>query len=216
MEIPIESMLSGKKLELARMQDTVIGIIYNYVQPDAVLYGGTAVWRCYSGGRFSEDIDIYVNASFSKKIEKALSMNGIIIAWRNRSLPLHMRVSDGKTDLLLEASRGRHACAISQYTKVDGTSMTISALHPAELFVRKMEAYEGRRYVRDIYDLVHLTNYIQKDDYYVASRLKPFLSRIESQRPADEKILRSLIYKGPNNLTFKNMVDYLKRWANEV
>ena len=216
MEIPIEGMLSGRKLDLARMQDTVIEIIYNYAQPDAVLYGGTAVWRCYSGGRFSEDIDIYVNASFSKKIEAALGKNGISIVWRDKSLPLHMRVSDGKTDMLLEASRGRYVGAISQYTKVDGTSMTISTLQPAELFIRKMEAYEGRRYIRDIYDLVHMTNYLQKGDYYVASRLKPFLSRIENETPVDEKILRSLVYKGPNNLTFRKMVDYLRRWANEV
>lgn len=214
MEIPIESMISGERLELARMQDTVIGLIYDYVQPDAVLYGGTAIWRCYNGGRFSEDIDIYVNRTFRKKLEEQLKKNGLTVVWRDKELPLHMRISDGKADVLLEAGVGTSESQITQYMKVDGSSMTISSLSPAELFIRKMEAYEGRRYIRDIYDLFHMTNYVDRNDYYVRPKLKSFLARI--QKPVDEKILKSLIYKGMNDLTFDRMVGYLRRWSDGV
>ncbi len=214
MDIPIAGMLTGKRLDVARMQDALIALIYDYVQPDAVLYGGTAVWRCYGGGRFSEDIDIYVNKTFAKNLGAHLEKNGMNVTWKDKELPLHMRISDGKTDVLLEASVGRFESAITQYVKVDGSSMTISALQPSELFIRKMEAYEGRRYIRDMYDLVHLTNYVNKNDYYVTSKLKPFLARIK--RPVDERILRSLIYKGQKDASFEKMLDYLKRWSDDV
>jgi predicted nucleotidyltransferase component of viral defense system len=214
MDQPIETFISGERLKVARLQDLVIRLIYDYAQPDAVLYGGTAIWRCYNGSRFSEDIDIYVKASFSKRLAPILQKNGLAIVWKDKELPLHVRISDGETEVLLEASANRCASSITQYVRVDGSSMTINTLQPSELFIRKMEAYEGRRYIRDLYDLFHLTNYVSRDDYYVSSRLRPFLSKIRS--PVDERILRSLIYKGPADLTFKKMVEYLRRWAGVV
>lgn len=214
MEIPIEKVIQGKRLEVARMQDMIIGLIYDYVQPDAILYGGTAVWRCYNGGRFSEDIDIYVGQSFEKKLKQVLEENKISIIWRDKELSLHMRLSDGTTEMLLEANIGKYESAISQYTNVDGSSITITTLSPTELLVRKIEAYEGRRYIRDIYDIVHLTNYLDKNDEYVASKLSYFLKDIK--KPVDEKILPSLVYKGNKIMSFAKMVEYLGRWLNEV
>lgn len=214
MEMPIEGLVSGKRLDVARMQDAVIGVIYDYVQPDAILYGGTAIWRCYNGGRFSEDIDIYVSPSFEKKLYPRLKEQGISVMSRDRELPLHMRLSDGVTEVLLEANIGSYESIISQYAKVDGSSMTITTLSPTELLTRKVEAYEGRRYIRDIYDIFHLTNYLDKTDLLVVSQLKPFLKNI--QRPVDERILESLLYKGNQKVTFDKMLEYLRRWINEV
>ena len=214
MEVPIESLIQGERLKVARLQDTVIGLIYDYVQPNAILYGGTAIWRCYDGGRFSEDIDIYVSPAFGKKIGPALQMEGIRIVWRDRELPLHMRLSDGETEVLLEAGVGKYESSISQYMRVDGSSLTITTLSPTELLTRKTEAYEGRGYIRDIYDIVHLTNYLDKRDYSVRSRLKPFLRNLK--KPVDARILPSLIYRGDRKITFEGMVEYLGRWADEV
>ncbi len=202
--------MSGKRLSLARMQDLVIGLIYDYAQPDAILYGGTAVWRCFGGGRFSEDIDIYVKAGFSGRFEKILSKSGISVLGRDPELPLHMRLSDGETEMLLEAGVGRYESVISQYARTDGTLMTITTLSPVELLIRKMEAYEGRRFIRDLYDIVHLTNYADRDDYYLKRRLRQFLKDIEE--PEDESILASLVYKGPV-MPFRKMVKYLQRWS---
>lgn len=210
MELPIEAALSGKRLSLARMQDLVIRLIYDYAQPDAILYGGTAVWRCFGGGRFSEDIDIYVKEGFSRKFEKILSKSSISILGRDVELPLHMRLSDGETEMLLEASVGRYESVISQYVRTDGTLMIITTLSPVELLIRKMEAYEGRRFVRDLYDIVHLTNYADRDDHYLKRRLKQFLKGIEE--PEDEGILASLVYKGPV-MPFAKMVKYLQQWS---
>ncbi|MDI6643012.1 MAG: hypothetical protein QMD95_03060, partial [Candidatus Hodarchaeaceae archaeon] len=44
---------------IARAQDTVVETLYR-VFPKGVLHGGIAIWRCYSGNRFSEDVDAYL------------------------------------------------------------------------------------------------------------------------------------------------------------
>ncbi|MGC8587390.1 MAG: nucleotidyl transferase AbiEii/AbiGii toxin family protein [Candidatus Micrarchaeia archaeon] len=214
MDYPIGSMLRGEKLAIAQLQDTLIEIIYNHVQPDAVLYGGTAVWRCYGGGRFSEDIDIYVSKSFSKRLLHELRKHNLTIVWKNPELESNARISDGQTNVLLEAKTGMPESVIAQYEKVDGTRMTISTLSPLELAVRKMEAYSGRRYIRDLYDLVQLTNFLDKNDYYVRQKFSEFIKGMKA--PVDEHILRSLVYKGYGNYTFRVIADYLKRWLNEV
>ena len=53
-----------KKLhrEIALLQDELIDIIYS-IEPNAVLHGGTAIWRCFQGNRFSEDLDFYLTPS---------------------------------------------------------------------------------------------------------------------------------------------------------
>jgi len=214
MDYPIGSMLHGEKLAIAQLQDTLIEIIYNHVQPDAVLYGGTAVWRCYGGGRFSEDIDIYVSKSFSKKLLPELGKHNLTVVWRNPELESNMRISDGQTTVLLEAKTGRPESVIAQYEKVDGTRMTIFTLSPLDLAVRKMEAYSSRRYIRDLYDLVQLTNFLDKNDYYVRQKFSEFIKSMKE--PVDEYILRSLVYKGYGKYTYREIVDYLKRWLNEV
>ena len=213
MELPIESVLKGMRLDVARLQDRLIGIIYDYVQPDAVLYGGTAVWRCFGGGRFSEDIDIYVGRGFGKSFHDAIDKNGLNIIWQDKEFPLNMRVSDGTAEVLVEAKEGNYESIMAQYVRTDGTQTTISVLSPAELLVRKMEAYDGRRYIRDIYDMVQLTNYLDSSDQYVLSRLRSFLKSMKS--PVDQGILESLVYKG-NAAAFAEMVSYLKRWSGEV
>lgn len=213
MDVPLEALVSGKRLEIARMQDRLIDLIYNYIQPDAILYGGTAIWRCLGGSRFSEDIDIYVNPEFNRKIDNVLRRSNLKIENRDRELPLHMSIGDGKTAILLEASEGSYESTIAQYTRTDGTSMTISMLPPSELFIRKMEAYEGRRYIRDIYDLVHLTNFVDKSDSYIRSEFRLFIEGIK--KPVDEHILRSLVYRG-SSMPFDKMVAYLRTWSDEV
>ena len=214
MEPPIESLLSGERLEIAKMQDAIVKMVYDYVQPDAIMHGGTAIWRCYDGGRFSEDIDIYVNNTFEKRLYPELRKRNIEIVWKDGDLPLHMKLSDGSAEILLEASIGRYENSSAQYIRTDGSSITVTTLSPTELLVRKIEAYEGRRYIRDIYDIMHLTNYLHRDDAYVISKMKPFLKNIK--KPVDEKILHSLIYKGNKKLTFDEMAAYLKGWIYEV
>jgi predicted nucleotidyltransferase component of viral defense system len=68
-KIPLNQRLRRKQhIEIAKLQDFVMEALYR-VFPEAVLHGGTAIWRCYSGSRFSEDIDMYLEKD-EEKIEQ--------------------------------------------------------------------------------------------------------------------------------------------------
>lgn len=45
--------------KVAEAQDLIVKELYS-VFDGAVLHGGTAIWRCYGGNRFSEDVDAYL------------------------------------------------------------------------------------------------------------------------------------------------------------
>ncbi|TDA31485.1 MAG: hypothetical protein DSO04_03905 [Hadesarchaea archaeon] len=47
--------------KVAVLQDMVVEALYRAF-PRAVLHGGTAIWRCYSGNRFSEDLDVHLGS----------------------------------------------------------------------------------------------------------------------------------------------------------
>jgi predicted nucleotidyltransferase component of viral defense system len=212
-EPPFFNFLKGEKLEKAKLQDLIIEIIYNYIQPDAVLYGGTAIWRCFGSNRFSEDIDIYVNSNFSKNLKRELERNQLKIVWKNPKIK-SWKISNGITEVLLETKIGEPEKIPIQYKKVDGSSITVFSLPPLNLAIRKMEAYSQRLFIRDLYDIMFLTNFLNKDDYYTKTKFKEFLSNIK--KPIDEKILSSLILKGYSKFTFRMIVDYLRRWVGEV
>ena len=211
---PIRNFLSGDRLKIAELQDYIVDIIYEKIDPRAELYGGTAIWRCYGGNRFSEDIDIYMKRESTEKLISSLPKYGMRITWRDKEIPTNIRISDGVTELLLESKDGYAESVIRQYMRVDGSSLTISVLSPTELLVRKIEAYEGRRLIRDLYDIFVLTNHIDRRDYTVSEKLSSFLETV--RRPSDEKMLSSLIYSGNNTLSYREITGYLRRSLNEV
>ena len=68
MDIPLEGLLKNKEyLEMARLQDEVIARLYS-IDTKLTFHGGTSIWRCYGGKRFSYDLDLYVRNY--KEIEK--------------------------------------------------------------------------------------------------------------------------------------------------
>lgn len=211
---PIGSFLSGQRLRLAQLQDYVIDLIYDRIQSNALLYGGTAIWRCFGGMRFSEDIDIYLDMNqfddFISKLEKF----GLKLIWQDPEFPTRVRIARDDTEILLESKPGFAENQIRVYSRTDGSEKTISVLSPTELMTRKIEAYQGRRFVRDIYDLFVLTKWLDKSDYIVESQLSRFLH--EAHTPVDEHVLQSLLYAGPQNLNFAAMIDYIRRWLVEI
>ncbi len=211
---PIGSFLSGQRLKIAELQDYVIDLIYDSFQQGALLYGGTAIWRCFGGMRFSEDVDIYLEKHAFDDFMISLEENGLRMTWNDPEFPTRVRIARNETDILLESKPGFAENEIRTYSRVDGSVKTINVLSTTELMIRKIEAYQGRRFIRDIYDLYVLTNWLDKSDYLVKSRLSHFLHELKA--PVDESILGSLLYAGPRNLNFARMVDYLRRWINEV
>jgi len=211
---PIGEFLTGYRLKLANLQDFVLEIIYDKIDPTALLYGDTAIWRCYGGQRFSEDIDIYMRNDLLEEFINLLPKYGLKLTWRNNEFPSNVRIDNRDTSLLLESKEGNVESIIKPYFRVDGSSMTIGVLSPTELLTRKIEAYNGRRLIRDIYDIYILTRFLDPNDYTVKTRLSGFLNDISE--PFDEGILSSLIYSGNSNLNFSIMLEYIKRWLDEI
>ena len=211
---PIANLLSGTKLAMAMLQDTLIDLIYDTIQSDAMLYGGTAVWRCYDGNRFSEDIDIYMKEKAIEALAGSLVAHGLRLLWRSEELPGNMRIGNGMATVLLEAKEGSGESLMRQYTRTDGSFAAISVLSPTEMLVRKIEAYNGRGFARDIYDIFVLTRFLDRHDYTVATELERFLKEIK--KPSDEKVLQSLIYAGDGHISYATMIDYIDRWLHEI
>ena len=66
--------------EIARAQDIMVNSLYQ-VFGEAVFHGGTCIWRCYNGNRFSEDIDVYIPRDLNRVNDffELLRQNGLVI-----------------------------------------------------------------------------------------------------------------------------------------
>lgn len=211
---PIGSQLEGKRLKLAELQDYVIDVIYNKIDSQSVLYGGTAIWRCFGGNRFSEEIEIYISRKSLEKLIKKLPDYGLRLISRDSELDSIITFGNDSSSLLLESKVGYGDNVIMPYYRTDGSTMVVLTLSPTELMNRKIEAYQNRGYIRDIYDLFILTGHLDKKDHTVESRLEVFLANLKA--PVDESVLKSLIYSGNKDITFDELIDYIKRWVYEI
>ena len=196
------------------MQDYIVELIYSKLEPSALLYGGTAIWRCYGGMRFSENLDIYMKNKSVKDLLLLLPKYGLRMLWRDPEFPTNLRVTNGDVSVLIEVKEGTGESTIREYYRVDGSSLTINILTPTELLVGKIEAYLGRRFVRDIYDLFVMTKFLDKKDYMVRHSLSNFLDTIAP--PFDEEILGSLVYAGNASITYSEISTYLRSWLNDL
>ena len=139
---------------------------------------------------------------------------GLRMLWRDPESPTNLRVTNGDVSVLIEAKEGTGESMIREYYRVDGSSLTINVLTPTELLVRKIEAYLGRRFVRDIYDLFVLTKFLDKKDYLVRISLSNFLDSMPS--PFDEEILVSLVYAGNASISYSEISRYLRSWLDDL
>jgi len=213
MNFPIANSLRKKwQLDMATFQDTVTEILYR-TDERIVLHGGTAIWRCFHGNRFSDDIDAYVGA----KTDLEKLKRDMLVAASERSVKvekikdtgnlLFMAFSLGGAYMKVEINhRKGHLAPISMgFERVDGTRMEVLTLSPDELMLEKIAAYSDRRFIRDIYDIYFLGDYV--DRKRVRKAVLDFISNIEP--PVNEKELSGLVYMGVTP-TFKGMVERIR------
>src|SRR3989344_6918964 len=104
--IPIILRLKkGIHKNIALAQDILIQELYN-VFNDAVLHGGTAIWRCYKGNRFSEDLDLYLKRDLEKinLLFNNLNKRGfIIIKKKIGENSLYSELKNNRTSVRFEA-----------------------------------------------------------------------------------------------------------------
>lgn len=213
MQLPIIKMLKKRsQIEVARLQDEIVQTVYS-LDDRAVLHGGTAIWRCYSGNRFSEDLDFYSTSLFSLKtdFEKTSRSHGLIVnKFKSTGNLLFSSISDGRTSLNLEVNiRKKVESIVRPYLNADGTSLQIRTLSAENMILEKIHAYSDRRFIRDLYDIYHLLQFVENKGS-VKRDISLFLTHLDS--PVDEGVLKTIIYSGVSP-SFERMKVDMARWA---
>jgi predicted nucleotidyltransferase component of viral defense system len=197
--------------EIARLQDMVMEAAHSAFER-CVLHGGTAIWRCYSGNRFSEDIDVYIekNARRLERFFEMLRAAGFeIIKKRIKENSVYSLLRFGRIEIRFEAVFKKISGSIMTYETYEGNLINIYTLTPEELIAEKTDAYLKRRKIRDLYDIFFLARYAKKDKKIIQALEKLFK---DFTKPADEEDLKVLILSGATPGA-DDMLDYIKRWA---
>ncbi len=205
----IEDLLQQNNLKKARLQDKIIELIFKNVK-DAVFHGGTCIWRCYGGKRFSKDIDIYIAKQSSiKKVLNRLIQEGFDVKTDTQRRLTFFYTVHNSTDVSLQIHNTMAKGEITRYLETDGTAISVYALTPESLILEKISAYKDRRLERDLYDIMILTNSV-KNKSHIIKQLNEFLNHLD--KPKDKGALSGLIYDGIHP-TFEDIAEYLKRWC---
>ena len=209
--IPLNLRLKkARHKEIASIQDLIVEELRKEFEK-AVIHGGTAIWRCYGGNRFSEDIDVYVPKDI-KKIEslfKNLEKRGLVIERKKVSKnSIYSLLKLGRTAVRFEALFKISAGFLKEYETIDGNLVTIRTLSPEELINEKIGAYLNRLKIRDLYDIFFLLRYV-KSKKDVSSNLKKLIWGFKE--PIDKNELKILIFEGLVPDT-KEMLVYIKRF----
>jgi len=214
MDFPIIKNLKQKRRrEIAQGQDLVIQEIYKESQ-EVVLHGGTAIWRCYGGNRFSWDLDFYFPEKFRfsvKALKERLKNIGIKIGKLKtieNSLYATLYYNE-RTIKFGGLFKDKDQSITKQYRLVDGTSLVVNTLSSTNLLKEKVNAYLNRRKLRDLYDIYYLSGIIEEK-----KKIKPLLSKLlkNYKEPKSKRKLDSLIITGVAP-TVESMLKEIKRWV---
>ena len=199
--------------EVAFAQDVLLAEAYD-AYPGCVLHGGTAIWRCYGGTRFSEDLDAYLpdhTDGSDARLRRGLAAKGVReLKFRRTANSVFGKFEIGGGVVRFDgALREPPARALAAWETIDGGSVIVSALPADDLLAEKAAAYADRRKVRDLYDVLFLLGKAE-DEAKVAVAVKALLSRYRP--PVDEASLKALVVTGAAPSP-REMVEALERWA---
>ncbi|MFA6328678.1 MAG: nucleotidyl transferase AbiEii/AbiGii toxin family protein [Candidatus Micrarchaeia archaeon] len=197
MDLPLEKRLRKRlHVDVGRLQDEVMEAAYA-LDGGLVFHGGTAIWRCFSGNRFSEDLDLYCarESRIAEGLESELASRSLVLAKLKKTGNLiFAKVSDGRAEVRLELNlAARKKGNAMRYERMNGSGMDVLCLSAEELIIEKTEAYKNRRFVRDLYDVYHLSGLAAGSaatGKAIASLLRDF------KPPVDEKNLSVIVYSG--------------------
>jgi len=196
--------------KIARAQDIVVETLYE-VFNDAVIHGGTAIWRCYNGNRFSEDVDVYIPRDLKKinLLFGAFEEKGFIIEKKKigeNSLYSNLKLND--IYVRFEALFKKTKSVLKEYEMTDSNLITIYTLTPEQFLDEKIDTYSKRFKIRDLYDVFFLLRYV-KNEREVRSKLVKFIS--DFKKPIDEGDLKVIILQGLVPET-EQMIHYIRRF----
>ncbi len=211
-EIPLNLKLRKKaERDIAYAQDILVGELYK-VFDNAVIHGGTAIWRCYKGNRFSEDIDVYIKKD-EEKIELLFAnlekLGFKIIKKRIKENSLYSELSFNGTIVRFEATFQNKKPFSKQYETSESFFIKVYTLSPEDLIIEKVETYLKRKKIRDLYDISFLLNYAE-NKVLVKDYLEKLIKNFE--KPLDEKNLANIIIIGAVP-SYNDLLMEIERWA---
>lgn len=212
MNIPLINRIPKESYrQIAIAQDIIVEEVCKVI-PTVVFHGGTCIWRCYSGKRFSEDVDFYFPTN--KKIAEIfnnLKKQGFTILKQKISMnSVYSELLYNRNSVRLEGTFQTKKGVLIDYKKVDETIISIYGLTPEQLIHEKILTYGKRKKVRDLYDIFFLLKYT--DFTAVKTEIKQLIDTYEP--PFDETDLRTVIIEGLVP-TAQDMIAYIKRkWEN--
>jgi predicted nucleotidyltransferase component of viral defense system len=211
MNEPLENRLrTPEQRNLANLQDRLVEALYR-VDLDIILHGGTAIWRCYGGNRFSDDVDVYAIAPQLKKLEHSLgwelNRRGVKLEYPKYSTKRIIVFNDTARVKLEIMNKPDGLRAISkEYEKTDGTKLFVRTLKAENFIAEKISAYESRKYIRDAYDLYFLVSNLKEIKGKIKDELTLFIRSAEP--PTDEQSLKDIVYSGVAP-SFNEIMEYI-------
>lgn len=144
----------------------VIEQFLNYLNSetkDFILKGGTSLMMCYGLDRFSEDIDLdSTNKTIEKYIEKFCRQHEYMfrVAKDTDTTKRYMiHYSDTHRPLKIEVSYRKRHIEADKIDSING----ISVYKINEIFGMKINAYNGRDKIRDLYDVVYIVRNFKQE-----------------------------------------------------
>lgn len=212
MKLPISLKLKRKAhKDIAYAQDMIVGELYSFF-PDAVVHGGTAIWRCYSGNRFSEDVDVYIEKDEKRINEffRSLEKKGFkIIKKRIKENSVYSEFTFNEAEVRFEATFQIKKAIFKKYETSESFFINVYTLSPEDFIIEKVKTYMKRLKIRDLYDIYFLLNYTEK-----AETVEPYLKKLikNYEKPKDEENLANIIITGavPSS---SEILMAIKRWV---
>ena len=129
MAIPLEKRLRKRlHAETAMLQDEVMDTLYS-IENKLVLHGGTAIWRCYGGNRFSEDLDFYCKDihEIERQLNKKINERGLVLQkFKKTENLVFCKISNGTVEVRVEINFAVDKRAVArQYEKADGNLIDV-------------------------------------------------------------------------------------------
>ena len=198
--------------EIGLIHDLIVETIFNFF-PGAVLHGGTFIWRCFKGNRFSEDLDFYIERKNERRIKeffKNLKEQGFEIKkLRIKERSVYSKLSFGKIEVRVEIVFKKVKAELFDYECMDGRILPIRGLKVEDLVEEKANAFLKRKKMRDLYDIYFLLKFVKKN-----SRIRKIVEMVVEnfKKPKDEEEIDKLIIFGyaPKS---EEIIEYLRRWV---
>ena len=208
----ILKLKKSSQKEIAKAQDLIVEEIYK-IFDKAIIHGGTSIWRCYNGNRFSEDIDAYIPKEILKinDLFENLEKKGFrIIKKKVGKNSIYSNLELNRTIVRFEAIFKTINGVLKEYLTSEGNLITVYTLTPEELIKEKIDAYMRRYKVRDLYDLFFLLRYVKNKDN-IKRELNHLIDNFK--QPVDKKELKVLVIEGLTPDVDK-MLQYIKTFCS--